>query len=68
VLALLGIGLTGAAATLITFAVAGLMFAAVVGTAALAAVWTQRQRRPANEPASPGRSTSTSAPTAGRSR
>lgn len=53
VLTLLGIGLAGTAATVATFAFVGLTFAVVVGGSALAAVWTQRRRRPGEEPTAP---------------
>ena len=53
-LALLGIGLAGTAATVATFAFAGLIFAVVVGAGTLAALWTKRRRPPADEPPPPG--------------
>lgn len=53
-LALLGIAVTGTAATIATFAFFGVAFALVVGTAALAAIWVGRQRRAGCEtPAGP---------------
>ena len=51
---LLGIGVAGTAATVATFAFAGLTFAVVVGLGALAALWTQRTRRRADEPRTSG--------------
>lgn len=50
---LLGIGVAGTAATLATFAFAGLTFAVVVGLGTLAAVWTQRRRRRTDEATAP---------------
>ena len=51
---LLGIGVAGTAATVATFAFAGGIFAVVVGVGSLAAVWTQRRRRRADEPGTAG--------------
>ena len=44
-LTLLGVGVAGAAATVATFAVAGIVFGLVVAAGALLAVWAQRRQR-----------------------
>ena len=44
-LALLGVGVAGAAATVVTFLFAGAVFGMVVAAGALVAVWNQRRPR-----------------------
>lgn len=44
-LTLLGVGVAGAAATVATFVLAGIVFGLVVAAGALVAVWNQRRQR-----------------------